>query len=287
MTMSPSVAASNVFAPRGAGDRPIIMGILNATPDSFSDGGRFTDTDLAVERGLELVEQGADIVDVGGESTRPGAGRVSVEDEQQRVLPIIRGLVEAGVPVSIDTMNSATARAAGDAGVVLINDVSGGLADPEMYRIVARTGLHYVAMHWRGHSDEMQQNALYTDVVADVRSELQQRLAELIVWGVDPERIILDPGVGFAKNADQNWAVLGHLPEFSALGFPVLVGASRKGFLKQFAADGAPAEDRDPATAILSALAAQAGAWGVRVHNVPATVAALDVASAWQKGAAA
>jgi len=286
MTTSPAATASPVFAPRGPGDRPVIMGILNTTPDSFSDGGRFSDADLAIERGLELIEQGADIVDVGGESTRPGAGRVSIDDEQERVLPVIKRLVEAGVPVSVDTMNSATALASSDAGAVLINDVSGGLADPEMYRIVARTGVHYVAMHWRGHSDEMQLNAHYTDVVADVRTELQHRLAELIIWGVDPERIILDPGIGFAKDGEQNWAVLGHLAEFSALGFPVLVGASRKGFLKRFAADGAPAEDRDPATAILSALAAQAGAWGVRVHNVPATVAALDVASAWQKGAA-
>ena len=287
MTTSPAATATNIFAPRGPGDRPVVLGILNATPDSFSDGGRFSDADLAIERGLELVENGADLVDVGGESTRPGAERVSVDEEQERVLPIIRGLVSAGVAVSVDTMNSATALAASDAGAVLINDVSGGLADPEMYRIIARTGVHYVAMHWRGHSDAMQQNAVYTDVVADVRSELQHRLAELIVWGVDPERVILDPGVGFAKDADQNWAVLGHLPEFASLGFPVLVGASRKGFLKPFAAEGAPAEDRDPATAILSALAAQAGAWGVRVHNVPATIAALDVASAWQKGATA
>ena len=280
-------ATTSVFAPRSPGDRPVIMGILNATPDSFSDGGLFSDADVAIERGLELYENGADIVDVGGESTRPGAERVSVDEEQQRVLPIIRGLAAAGVPVSVDTMNSETALAASDSGAVLINDVSGGLADPEMYRTVARTGLHYVAMHWRGHSHEMQQKAVYTDVVADVRSELQHRLAELIIWGVDPERVILDPGVGFAKDADQNWAVLGHLPEFTSLGFPVLVGASRKGFLAPFASEGAPAEDRDPATAILSALAAQAGAWGVRVHNVAATVAALDVASAWQKGAAA
>jgi len=184
-------------------------------------------------------------------------------------------------------MNSDTAHAAADAGAALINDVSGGLADPEMYRIIARTGLHYVAMHWRGHSDSMQQQTEYADVVADVRSELQHRLAELIIWGVDPDRIILDPGIGFAKNADQNWAVLGHVPEFSSLGFPVLVGASRKGFLAPFAAEGAPAEDRDSATAVLSALAAQSGAWGVRVHNVHATKAALDVYSALAKGATA
>jgi len=287
MTNATTETISHLTAPRPAGSRPVIMGILNSTPDSFSDGGRYSETEVAIERGLELIENGADLVDVGGESTRPGAARVPIDEEQRRVLPIIRGLVDAGVTVSVDTMNSGTALAASDAGAALINDVSGGLADPEMYRIIARTGVHYVAMHWRGHSDSMQQNAVYADVVADVRAELQHRLAELIIWGVDPDKIILDPGIGFAKNAEQNWQVLGHLPEFTSLGFPVLVGASRKGFLKPFAADDAPAEDRDPATAVLSALAAQSGAWGVRVHNVAATRAALDVYSALAKGAAA
>jgi len=287
MTNATTETISHLTAPRPAGSTPVIMGILNSTPDSFSDGGRYSETEVAIERGLELIENGADLVDVGGESTRPGAARVPIDEEQRRVLPIIRGLVDAGVTVSVDTMNSGTALAASDAGAALINDVSGGLADPEMYRIIARTGVHYVAMHWRGHSDSMQQNAVYADVVADVRAELQHRLAELIIWGVDPDKIILDPGIGFAKNAEQNWQVLGHLPEFTSLGFPVLVGASRKGFLKPFAADDAPAEDRDPATAVLSALAAQSGAWGVRVHNVAATRAALDVYSALAKGAAA
>ena len=266
--------------------RPRIMGILNTTPDSFSDGGRFDSTDAAIEWGSKLVEAGADFVDVGGESTRPGAGRVSVADELARVIPVITGLVDLGIPVSVDTMNSETALAAADAGAEIINDVSGGLADPEMYRIVARTGLTYIAMHWRGHSDSFNDTANYNNVVLDVRNELKSRLAELIIWGVDPDRIIIDPGLGFSKTAEHNWALLGHLPELASLGHPVLVGASRKKFLAPLVADDAPADYRDPATAVISALAAQAGAWGVRVHNVEATKAALDVWSAWENGRA-
>lgn len=271
---------------RELGSRPLIMGILNTTPDSFSDGGAHASADAAVAWGAKLFEQGADLVDVGGESTRPGATRVSVAEELERVIPVISALTDRGIPVSVDTMNSETALAAADAGAILVNDVSGGLADPEMYRIIARTGISYVAMHWRGHSGEMQQNAHYTDVVRDVRNELGNRIAEMIVWGVDPDRIIVDPGLGFAKSADHNWALLGHLPELASLGHPVLVGASRKRFLGAFAPDAAPAEDRDPATAVLSALAAQSGAWGVRVHNVEATRTALDVWTSWENGRA-
>jgi dihydropteroate synthase len=263
---------------------PQVMGVLNVTPDSFSDGGRFASVDAAVTHGVELRDQGADLVDVGGESTRPGAQRVPAGDEQARVMPVVRELVAAGVAVSIDTMNAETALAAAEAGASVINDVSGGLADPEMYRVVAETGLHYVAMHWRGQSREMNQLASYDDVVADVREELKARLAEMIVWGIAPEKVILDPGLGFAKTAEHNWSLLGHLEELATLGHPLLIGASRKKFLAPFAAEGAPPAERDDATAVVSALAAQAGAWAVRVHDVPSTRTALAVWAAWENG---
>ena len=263
---------------------PQIFAILNVTPDSFSDGGQFDGVDEAVSRGIELTKQGADIIDVGGESTRPGAERVDPAEEQERVIPVVRGLVAAGVPVSIDTMNASTALAAAEAGASVINDVSGGLADPEMYRVVAETGATYIASHWRGHLDG-DDDAEYDDVVYDVRHELKGRIAELIVWGVNPRRIVIDPGLGFSKTADHNWKLLGHLPALATLGYPILVGTSRKRFLGELLPDDSPATDRDAATAITSALAAQAGAWGVRVHNVAETKAALDVWSAWEKGA--
>jgi dihydropteroate synthase len=263
---------------------PQIMGILNVTPDSFSDGGRFASVDDAIARGVQLKTQGADLVDVGGESTRPGAPRIPAAEEQARVMPVIRELVAAGVAVSVDTMNAETAFAAAEAGASVINDVSGGLADPEMYRTVAETGLLYVAMHWRGHSANMRELATYGDVVADVRNELKARLAEMIVWGIPPERVIIDPGLGFAKNDDHNWKLLGHLRELSTLGHPILIGASRKRFLAPYAPEGAPADARDSATATLSALAAQAGVWAVRVHDVPSTREALAVWAAWEKG---
>ena len=263
---------------------PQIMAILNVTPDSFSDGGRFAQLDGAVERGILLRDQGADLVDVGGESTRPGAVRIPVAEEQARVMPVIRELVAAGVAVSVDTMNAATALAAATAGAAIINDVSGGLADPQMYRVVAETGLHYVAMHWRGNSADMDALATYDDVVANVRDELKARLAELIVWGIAPEKVILDPGLGFAKTAAHNWQLLGHLGKLATLGHPLLIGASRKRFLAPFAPDGAPAAERDEATAVVSALAARAGVWAVRVHDVPSTRAALGVWAAWENG---
>jgi dihydropteroate synthase len=259
------------------------MGIVNVTPDSFSDGGQFDSTDAAIEHGLELVEQGADIIDVGGESTRPGATRVDAKAERKRVLPVIEELVGHGVRVSVDTTRSAIARAAAEAGAEFVNDVSGGLADEEMYRTVAETGVTYIAMHWRGHSDTMQEKAVYKNVVREVRSELKARIAELLVWGVDPAKIIVDPGIGFAKTSAHNWALLGHLDDLVTLGCPILVGASRKKFIGELLFD--EEADRDPATAVISVLSAQAGAWGVRVHDVTSTKAALDVLGAWNKGA--
>ena len=277
-TAAPRAASATIVAPHRT---PLIMGILNVTPDSFSDGGRWVDAAAAVDHAVELTEQGADLIDVGGESTRPGAARVSQEDELERLMPVVTQLVSRGIRISVDTMNAATARAAADAGAEFINDVSGGLNDPEMFRTIAATGSSYIAMHWRGHSATMNELAHYDDVVAEVRAQLIDRVAEAVVWGVDPDKIIIDPGLGFAKTAAHNWALLGAVPEFVSTGLPVLVAASRKRFLSGYAPDGAPASERDTATAILSALAASAGAWGVRVHNVPATVFAFD---AWSRG---
>ena len=262
--------------------RPRVMGVLNITPDSFSDGGEFVSLDDAIERGVELTRAGAQLIDVGGESTRPGAERVPVRQEQLRVLPVIRGLVERGIAVSVDTMNAATALAAAEAGAVIINDVSGGLADEGMRRVAAETGLYFLAMHWRGPSATMAARAQYGDVVHDVREELKSRVAELIVSGVRPDRIILDPGIGFAKTAEQNWRLLAHLRAIESIGYPVLIGVSRKSFLGALLPEGASPKQRDPATATISALAAQAGVWGVRVHDVAGTRAALDVWEAMQ-----
>ncbi|WP_349289997.1 dihydropteroate synthase [Agreia sp. VKM Ac-1783] len=267
------------------GERTLIMGILNVTPDSFSDGGRFDTLDAALEHAAELTAQGADLIDIGGESTRPGAERVPVAEEQRRVLPLVRELARGGIAVSVDTMNAATALAAAHAGAAVINDVSGGLADPDMTRVAIETGLPFVVMHWRGHSAEMAAKASYTDVVSDVRRELEYRVAELIVRGVDPAKIIVDPGIGFSKNAEHNWALLGHYGELAALGLPVLVAASRKGFLAPLVAEGAAPDARDAPSAVLAAIAASQGAWAVRVHNVAETRAALDVADAWRRGA--
>jgi len=258
------------------------MGVVNITPDSFSDGGEFLALDDAIAKGAELALAGAQLIDVGGESTRPGAERVPVEREQQRVLPVIEALVNRGIAVSVDTMNASTALAAAELGAVVINDVSGGLADEGMARVAAETGLHFIAMHWRGPSKGMAANNHYTDVVKDVRGELMIRVAELIVNGVRAEHIILDPGIGFGKNAEQSWKLLSNLPALTAIGYPMLVGASRKRFLGELLPPDAPPKDRDPATAVVSALAAQAGVWGVRVHDVAGTKAALDVWEAMQ-----
>jgi dihydropteroate synthase len=264
--------------------QPVIVGVLNVTPDSFSDGGAYIDTDAAIAHAIELRSQGAGLIDVGGESTRPGAERVDPKVEQQRIMPVIRALVERDIPVSVDTMNSVTAKAAADAGVTVINDVSGGLADPEMYRVIAKTEVSYIASHWRGHSDTMDDLTSYRDVVAEVRYALKDRIAEMLVWGISPDRIVIDPGLGFAKTAQHNWALLHSLDQLVTLGYPVLIGASRKRFLAQFAEEGAPTADRDYATSVISALAAQAGVWGVRVHDVPSTAAALKIWSAWHDG---
>ncbi|HEY2644305.1 MAG TPA: dihydropteroate synthase [Galbitalea sp.] len=270
--------------PMRPGQRPIIVGVLNVTPDSFSDGGEYVDLDAAIAQAVQLRADGADIIDVGGESTRPGAERIDPQLEQDRVLPVIAALSELDIPVSIDTMNASTAQLAIDAGARMINDVSGGLADPEMFRTVAASGVHYVASHWRGPSENMDDLAEYGDVVTEVRDALKERIAELIVWGTAPENIIIDPGLGFAKTAEHNWALLSGLPELESIGYPLLIGASRKRFLEPFETADAASHDRDFATAITSALAAQSGVWGVRVHNVSTTKKALDVWSAWRSG---
>ena len=270
-------------APTG---RAAIMGILNVTPDSFSDGGLWLDRDAALRHAEGMVARGADIIDVGGESTRPGAPRVAISEEQRRVLPVIRALSERGITVSVDTTNASTAAAAIDAGARIVNDVSGGLADPDMDELIAHTDVRFVVMHWRGHSDVMVDNARYTDVVGEVLRAVELRAAELIVKGVDPERLILDPGLGFAKNSGHNWALLGHLDRFVRLGLPVLVGASRKRFLGDLAPGSAQPIERDFASAVVAALAVHEGVWGVRVHDVSLTRSALGVAEAWAAGRA-
>lgn len=253
------------------------MGILNVTPNSFSDGGRYLDHAAAIEHGRQLVADGADVVDVGGESTRPGAERIGSAEEQRRILPVIRALAADGIRVSIDTMNAHTARAGVEAGVEIINDVSGGLADPLMAAVAAETGVTFVLSHWRGHSAEMDARSQYGDVVADVRAELVAQLGAVEAAGVRRERIVLDPGLGFAKQSDHNWAILSRISELQSIGLPVLVGASRKRFLGALLDDSASMADRDLPTAVVSALLADAGLWGVRVHNAQATSVALDV----------
>ena len=258
-----------------------MAGVLNVTPDSFSDGGRYSDLDAAVGHGIAMHRDGADVVDVGGESTRPGAERIGADIETDRVVPVIRQLADAGVPVSIDTTRSAVAAAALAAGAAIVNDVSGGLADPDMAKVVADAGCPWVLMHWRGHSRVMGQLATYRDVVAEVRAELLDRVAAATAAGVDPARLILDPGIGFAKNADHNWTLSAHLDRLVALGHPVLFGASRKSYLGRLLAgpDGTPRPvgQREAATIATSVLAVAAGAWGVRVHDVRGTVDALAV----------
>jgi dihydropteroate synthase len=264
-------------------DRCLVMGVLNVTPDSFSDGGRWLDPADAVARGLALAADGADLLDVGGESTRPGAGRTEVEEELRRVLPVVAGLAEAGLVVSIDTMRAEVADAALSCGAVLVNDISGGLADPAMAELVADARVPFIVMHWRGASDRMEQLAVYGDVVDDVRAELSRRMEALADAGVDPERMILDPGFGFAKRADHGWALLARLEELLTVGRPLLVGTSRKRFLGEAVtvpgAAGVP-EERDHATAATSVLAAAAGVWAVRVHEARASADAVRVAAA-------
>ena len=270
--------------------RTVVMGVLNVTPDSFSDGGRFDDVDAAIAHGLALHEGGADLVDVGGESTRPGAQRVSADEEAARVLPVVGALAAAGVPVSIDTMRASTAVAAVAAGACVVNDVSGGLADAQMHAAVADLGVPYIAMHWRGHSESMDELAVYGDVVTDVIRELRARADAAMAAGIDQRRIILDPGLGFAKEADHNWALLKGLPNLAAQGFPLLIGASRKRFLGSLlaGADGEPrpVAERDAATDAVTAVAAAMGVWGVRVHDLAGSADAVRVAEAWRRGSA-
>jgi dihydropteroate synthase len=261
------------------------MGVINVTPDSFSDGRTFFDAADAIEHGRRLLAEGADILDVGGESTRPGAGRVPVTEELRRVLPVVRELAGAGAVVSIDTMRAGVAEAALAAGARVVNDVSGGLADPAMVPFVAGARIPYVVMHWRGHSADMQSRAVYADVVADVVRELRQRLDAVVACGVDPEYVLLDPGLGFAKTAEHNWTLLAHLDALAELGRPLVVAASRKAFLGRLLAgpDGTPRPlaERDDATTAVSALAALAGVFCVRAHRVRPTVDAVMVAATW------
>jgi dihydropteroate synthase len=270
--------------------RTVVMGVLNVTPDSFSDGGCYLDAATAVAHGLALHAQGADIVDVGGESTRPGATQVSSDEELARVLPVVRGLADAGVPVSIDTMHARTATAAVAAGACIVNDVSGGLADPAMHAAVADLAVPYIVMHWRGHSDRMADLTAYGDVVADVLSELGARVEAALAAGISRDRLVVDPGLGFAKEADHNWALLQAVPQLADLGLPVLLGASRKRFLGSLLTDplGAPrdAAGRDDATDAITAIAASMGIWGVRVHDVRGSSDAVRVAAAWRAGRA-
>jgi dihydropteroate synthase len=245
----------------------LVMGILNVTPDSFADGGLHYDTDLATARGYEMVEEGVDIIDVGGESTRPGADRVSEEEEQARVLPVIRALAESKVDISVDTMRASTARLAVEAGATIVNDVSGGAADADMFATVAQLGCKYTLMHWRGHSKDMNSLAVYGDVVADVIEEVTMQLDKALAAGIKRENIILDPGIGFAKDPEHNWEILNRIEEFVALGYPVLIGHSRKRFL-----GGDSPDDREAATVAVTQSLVGKGIWAVRVHGVKANV---------------
>ncbi len=265
-------------------DRCAVMGVVNVTPDSFSDGGRWFDTTAAIKHGLELAAEGADLIDVGGESTRPGASRVDEAEELRRVIPVVRGLASEGITVSVDTMRAGVAEQSVAAGAVLVNDVSGGLADPDMIPVVAAAGVPFVVMHWRGFSESMNSRAVYGDVVAEVVAELRERMEAVVDGGVDPGKLVIDPGLGFAKNAAQDLTLVAHLDRLRELGRPLLVAASRKRFLGQVLAgeDGTPppARERDAATAAVSALSAAAGAWAVRVHAVRPTADAVRVARA-------
>ena len=241
----------------------LIMGILNVTPDSFADGGRHNEFDAAVARGLEMIAEGVDIIDIGGESTRPGAERVSEAEEIARTIPVITELAKQGVKISIDTMRASTAEAAIKAGASMINDVSGGLADPLMLQTAARLGVPYIAMHWRGQSKDMNSKAIYNDVVIDVISELQERITAALDAGIEVGNLIIDPGLGFAKDAEHNWEIIDSVDSFVDLGYPVLIGASRKRFL-----GGDSPDEREQATIDLTKRLATTGVWAVRVHSV-------------------
>jgi len=273
-------------------DRCLVMGVVNVTPDSFSDGGKWFCADDAIAHGLELAAQGADIVDVGGESTRPGALRITEEEELRRVGPVVEALVQSGLVVSIDTMRPAVAEFALSAGARMVNDVSGGKADPGMARLIATAEVPFVVMHWRDFSADMYRRAVYEDVVAEVTAELTASVDALVQAGIDPARLILDPGLGFAKRPEHNWAILTRLAEISQLAcsgapFPVLVGASRKRFIGRLLSgdpdNPRPFDQSDDATIALTALAAAGGAWCVRVHAVPGNVDAVKIAARWRQ----
>jgi dihydropteroate synthase len=263
------------------------MGVINVTPDSFSDGGQWMDTDAAVKHGLDLVEVGADLVDVGGESTRPGAIRIDAAEELRRIIPVVQALAEQGVTVSVDTMRAEVADAALAAGARMINDVSGGRADPDMFAVAAGAGVPTVIMHWRGHSTQMQSLTEYDHLVPDVIAELSEQVDAALAAGVNRDCVIVDPGLGFSKTGEQNWTVLSQLDHFIKLGFPLLVAASRKRFLGELLGDAStgsgnesslrPVDDREAATVAISTLAAQAGAWAVRVHEPKASADAVRV----------
>ncbi|MFD0056854.1 dihydropteroate synthase [Streptomyces sp. NPDC127168] len=283
--MSKQTGRRHHLAGLTAWDRCAVMGVVNVTPDSFSDGGRFFDTTAAIKRGLDLVAQGADLVDVGGESTRPGATRVDEDEELRRVVPVVRGLASEGVTVSVDTMRASVAAQALASGAALVNDVSGGLADPRMIPVVADAAAPFVVMHWRGLLEGGNVKGVYEDVVTEVVDELRARVEAVLEGGISPDRVVVDPGLGFSKNAEHDLVLLAHLDRLLGLGHPLLVAASRKRFLgRVLAADPQatppPARERDAATAAVSALAAHAGAWAVRVHEVRATADAVRVARA-------
>lgn len=265
-------------------DRIVVMGVLNVTPDSFSDGGRYESVDDALAHAVEMRAAGADLIDVGGESTRPGAQRVAAAEEGRRILPVIKALAELGIPISVDTYRASVASMALDAGASVVNDVSGGLGDPDMAQVVRAAACPWILMHWRGHSAAMQQLAHYDDVVSEVHAELSARIDAAVAAGVDPAKLVIDPGLGFAKTAAHNWALLASLDRLVAMGFAVLVASSRKSFLGSLLAspDGVarPVGEREDATTALTAYAAMRGVWGVRVHEVrPSVDAALAMAA--------
>jgi dihydropteroate synthase len=241
----------------------LVMGILNITPDSFADGGKYNNFESAIRRGQEMIAEGVDIIDIGGESTKPGAERITLEEELHRVIPVVRELSQLGIKISIDTMRSEVARKAIEVGASIINDVSGGLADPEMLTTAASLELPYIAMHWRGHSKDMNSQAVYKDVVSEVIEELQERITASLDAGIKKDNLIIDPGIGFAKDADHNWAIIDSISTFVDLGYPVLVGASRKRFL-----GGDNPDLREAATIALTQKLSTTGIWAIRVHSV-------------------
>jgi dihydropteroate synthase len=263
--------------------RTLVLGILNVTPDSFADGGKFLDPADAITQGRRLIAEGADIIDVGGESTRPGAERVSAEEELKRVIPVITELVKDGAVVSVDTTRSEVAKAAIKAGATYVNDVSGGLADEKMAQLIAANPkVQYIVMHWRGESKDMQSKAVYKDVVKEVKDELDQRVVELLKAGVQAEQIILDPGIGFAKEPEHNWEILQNIERFQLLGYPILIGASRKRFLGELV-NAKDADNREAASIALTAQLARLEIWGVRTHSVKPHLDAIAVADRLRK----